>query len=128
ASTRRMPRARSTWRRSPMRRCTSKGTTPPPRLRHSSRAPVRRRRITTTCRKGNYAMPHHITQQTLKYEHHEDTIVVLARAIDLIGQRRTSEALTVLMDFRNQLQDAQKPKVVDFDPWAELRRASGQQS
>lgn len=68
-------------------------------------------------------MPNFMQQQTLRYEHREDDIAELARAIDLIGHKDVAGALEVLMGLRNRLQDAQRPQVVDYDPQAEGRRA-----
>jgi len=60
--------------------------------------------------------------QTLQYEHCEDDIATIAKAIDLLGHKQVNEAIEVLMDYRNRLQDMQKPKVKDYNQIRELTR------
>lgn len=61
-------------------------------------------------------MPTHFVQQMLTYEENAEAIVVLGRAIDLLGHKDIAEALKVLMAYRNHLQDAQRPTLKQYDP------------
>lgn len=61
-------------------------------------------------------------QKALRYTHREEDIAEIARAIDLLGKQRISEAIDVLMAYRNRLQDAQKPEVIDYDQRQESYR------
>ena len=67
-------------------------------------------------------MPGHIQQKTLVYEQREDEIALIGHAIALICHGNPTRALEVLQRYRNDLQDKQKPRVVDYDPRREAER------
>jgi hypothetical protein len=66
-------------------------------------------------------VPGYTQQQTLVYEHREDDIAVIGHAISLLCHGDTHKALEVLQNYRNGLQDRQKPRLADYDPQAEAR-------
>jgi hypothetical protein len=60
------------------------------------------------------------TQQTLQYAHREEDIATVARAIDALGKKDTAIALAILMAYREELMQAQKPVLKPYDPRAVL--------
>jgi hypothetical protein len=54
--------------------------------------------------------------QTLKYEHREGDIKILARALDLLGKKDIPAAIEVLMAYRNNLIESQVPTLKQYDP------------
>lgn len=56
-----------------------------------------------------------ITTQVLKYEQHEDEIALLSHAIELISKNNQTEAIGVLMAFREQLVARQTPTLKVYD-------------
>lgn len=57
-----------------------------------------------------------ITTETLQYSHREEDIKTIARALDLLGRKNVAAAIEVLMAYRDQLMDSQRPVRKQYDP------------
>lgn len=57
-----------------------------------------------------------IITQTLRYSHREHDIKTIARALDFLAHHQTTEAIEVLMAYRNELMESQTPVLKQYDP------------
>lgn len=58
-------------------------------------------------------------QQTLVYSERSEDIATIAQALDCIREKNHDEAARVLTVYLDALQQAQRPRVVDYDPQAQ---------
>ena len=59
----------------------------------------------------------------LVYNHREDDIATISRALDLIRQGDVAAATRALVVYLHYLQEDQKPEVRDYDPYFEQQRS-----
>jgi hypothetical protein len=59
-------------------------------------------------------------QQTLRYTDRSDEIAAITHILDLMREKDFDVAARLLVIYLDALQDAQKPKLEDYDPRAEL--------
>jgi len=68
-----------------------------------------------------------IQPQTLLYETRAEDIEQLSHALDLLRQKDAAGASQVLVTMMTRLQEAQRPKVVEYNPRLEEARARARQ-
>lgn len=63
-------------------------------------------------------------QQMLVYGERNDDIATVAHALDLLRQNNSADAARVLTIYLDRLQEAQKPKIIDYDQKIDLAGAA----
>lgn len=62
----------------------------------------------------------YIQQQTLQYTDRKEDIATVAYVLDLLREKDFHEASRQLVILMNRLQEEQRPKLIDYDPRADM--------